>query len=285
MEIFDLSKIYKGQKVLDIKKLHIDEGRIYAVVGENGAGKTTLFRILAGLILQTNGTVEFSNVNERIGVMIETPAIELNMTAEENLRWVSKVYGKEKCQDIEKILELVKLNGDNKKVRTFSLGMKQRLGIAMSLIHNPNILILDEPMNGLDPLGMLELRNNLLEINKNGTTIILSSHILEEVYKLATDYIFIKNGQIIQVNRLEDMEKTEKYNYKILTSDDRKTMQILQEKFACEVQPENIGLIFSMKSDKIISLSKSLADEKVYIIELTKREFDIEAYYMEVIGT
>ncbi len=284
MEICDLSKIYKGKKVLDIKQLHIEKGRIYAVVGENGAGKTTLLKIVSGLITQTEGTIRNSNTNECIGVMIETPAIEYNMTASENLRWVSKMYGEEKCQDIETILKLVKLDNENKKVRVFSLGMKQRLGIAMCLIHNPSILILDEPMNGLDPLGMLELRNVLVEINKKGTTIILSSHILGEVYKIATDYIFIKKGQIIQTNRLEDMEKMEKYNYRVLTSDDRRAMQILCEKFACEVKSEDRGLIFSMKSDEIISLSKIMADEKVYILELTKREFDIEAYYMGVIG-
>ena len=249
MEICDLSKIYKGKKVLDIKQLHIEKGRIYAVVGENGAGKTTLLKIVSGLITQTEGTIRNSNTNECIGVMIETPAIEYNMTASENLRWVSKMYGEEKCQDIETILKLVKLDNENKKVRVFSLGMKQRLGIAMCLIHNPSILILDEPMNGLDPLGMLELRNVLVEINKKGTTIILSSHILGEVYKIATDYIFIKKGQIIQTNRLEDMEKMEKYNYRVLTSDDRRAMQILCEKFACEVKSEDRGLIFSMKSD------------------------------------
>ena len=284
MEICDLSKVYKGKKVLDIKKLHIEESRIYAIVGENGAGKTTLFRILAGLALPTSGTIEFASSNERLGVMIEQPALELNMTAEENLFWVSKVYGEENCQNIQKILELVRLSGEGKKVRRFSLGMKQRLGIAMSLLHSPNVLILDEPMNGLDPLGMIELRNILLKINKRGTTIVLSSHILEEVYKIATDYIFIKNGKVIQVNKLEDMEKMEEGCYEIFTSNNIKAKQVLKEKFECEVREENERLIFELKNENILSLSKCLTSEEVYILGLSKREFSIEAYYMEVVG-
>lgn len=284
MDIINLSKVYRKHKVLDIEQLHIKEGRIYAVVGENGAGKTTLFKILAGLVVPTSGHIEFSEDKNKIGIMIEAPAIELTMSAEENLRWASKLYGEENCQDIQTILKLVNLNGIHRKAKTFSMGMKQRLGIDMSLIHKPNILILDEPMNGIDPQGMMELRKVLLEINKNGTTIILSSHILAELYKLATDYIFIKEGRIIQTNRYEDFVKGRSLRYKIVTSDNEKANTILSDKFDCITHAENNEIFFCTESENIFDMSKELAEAGVYILELSRQEFDVEAYYVEVMS-
>lgn len=282
MEINGLSKSYNGTTVLDIDHLSIKTGRFYAIVGENGAGKTTLFRILAGLTPPTGGTVTFSENNESIGVMIERPAVELNMTAKENLLWASKLYGEDKCEKIDEILEMVNLSTGKKKVKAFSLGMKQRLGIAMSLIHNPDLMILDEPMNGLDPTGMIELRNILLNINKNGTTIILSSHMLEEVYKMATDYIFIKIGKIVNSISMSEMEDLESFEHIIKTTDNARTLHILQNDLGCETRIRNDEIMFDIQEESIQVLSKKLSDEDIYILCLYKKNFNIEEYYIDI---
>jgi ABC-2 type transport system ATP-binding protein len=282
MEINGLSKSYNNTTVLDIDHLAIQTGRFYAIVGENGAGKTTLFRILAGLTPPTGGTVTLSDNNGSLGVMIERPAVELNMTAKENLLWASKLYGEDKCEKIDEILEMVNLSTGKKKVKAFSLGMKQRLGIAMSLIHDPDLMILDEPMNGLDPTGMVELRNILLNINKCGTTIILSSHMLEEVYKMATDYIFIKNGKIVKNISMSEMEDLETFEHIIRTTDNERTLGVLQNDFNCNTRIRDNEIMFDMQEENIRLLSKKLSEEDIYILGLYKKSFNIEEYYMDI---
>ena len=282
MKLTGVTKVYNGKKILDIKELNLEKGKIYAFVGENGAGKTTLFRLLAKLTFPTEGTIELDSEADKLGVMIESPAIDLDMTAEENLIWMSKVYGKENCMDIYELLDLVRLGNVKLKARRFSLGMKQRLGIAMCLLQKPNLLILDEPMNGLDPIGMVEVRNLLLKINEQGTTILISSHILEELYKLATDYIFIKKGEIIHRKSIQELEDLEKQTYELKTNDNKRALEYLREILGCEACIKDSQIIMDIGSKDLCDVSKSLAQNEIYILGLKEENFSIEEYYMGV---
>ncbi|MBO4863538.1 MAG: ATP-binding cassette domain-containing protein [Eubacterium sp.] len=205
IQIDDISKQYKKQHALLNCNLSIYKGNIYGIVGPNGAGKTTLFKILLGLTEPSGGKIiydgnlDFVNANLSFGALIEEPYLNRELTAYQNLMYIQILAGKENKEQIDEVLKLVGLDEyKSKKIKKYSLGMKQRLGIAMAIINNPEVLILDEPMNGLDPEGIIEIRNILLELNqKSGTTIIISSHILGELDKLVTDYIFLKNGEIL----------------------------------------------------------------------------------------
>lgn len=189
----NLSKVYGTKTVLNHVSIHVPKKSIYGLVGKNGAGKTTLMRIICGLTQQSEGSYTLlgkSNddaARNNMGVLIEKPGIYEHMTALENLRYFSLLFGLQ-SQDHHKILEMVGLqNAGKKKARQFSLGMKQRLGIAISLLGNPDFLILDEPINGLDPEGVYEMRKMLATLNReHGTTIMIASHILSELHKLAT---------------------------------------------------------------------------------------------------
>lgn len=194
----NLSKVYGAKTVLNHVSIHVPKKSIYGLVGKNGAGKTTLMRIICGLAQQSEGSYTLLGktnddaVRNNMGMLIEKPGIHEHMTALENLRYFSLLFGIQ-SQDHHRILEMVGLqNAEKKKARQFSLGMKQRLGIAISLLGNPDFFILDEPINSLDPEGVYEMRKMLETLNReNGTTIMIASHILSELYKLATDYAII----------------------------------------------------------------------------------------------
>ncbi len=215
LKLENVSKRYKEKCALKNCNLSINKGRIYGVVGPNGAGKTTLFKLILSLITPSDGKIyidgnENTAKSERkFGALIEAPYINMNMTAYQNMRYMQILNGKNDKEKINEVLELVGLaDVKNKKAKKFSLGMKQRLGIAMTLVNDPDVLILDEPMNGLDPEGMIEIRNMLLKINENnGVSIMISSHILAELDKLVTDYIFIKDGEILLENSRDNIQE------------------------------------------------------------------------------
>ena len=208
LELKNITKCYKKQTALDNVSFSIEKGHVYGFVGENGAGKTTTLRIITGLARQNSGTVElFGESNpkkitvsrKKMGCMIEHPVFDTSLDAAENLRLYGLLYGIKELSMIPQLLERTGLgNVGKKKVRDFSMGMKQRLGIAAALMSSPELIILDEPVNGLDPLGMIAVRKLLTSLNKDdGITILLSSHILSELQELATDYIFISGGKIL----------------------------------------------------------------------------------------
>lgn len=209
----NLSKVYGAKTALDRVSIHVPKHSIYGLVGKNGAGKTTLMRVICGLTQQSEGSYTLLGktnddaVRNNIGMLIEKPGLYEHMTALENLRYFSLLFGIQ-SQDHQKILEMVGLhNAGKKKVRQFSLGMKQRLGIAISLLGNPDFLILDEPINGLDPEGVYEMRKMLETLNReHGTTIMIASHILSELYKLATDYAIIDGGRLVDEFSKETLE-------------------------------------------------------------------------------
>ncbi len=225
LETQNLEKRYKNFKAISNLNIHVEEGAIYGLIGENGAGKTTLIRIICGLQKPTKGTYQIYGIpneskniaaqRKRMGAIIENPAIYLEMSAEENLKEQYKIMGLSNFEEISEILQLVGLaQVGKKKARNFSLGMKQRLGIAIALVGNPDFLILDEPMNGLDPQGIIETRNLILKLNREkGITFMISSHYLDELSKIATHYGFMHKGEMLKEIKSTDIEQNSLENY------------------------------------------------------------------------
>ncbi len=215
LKITNLNKKYKNVSAVEDFNLEIENGHIYGVVGPNGAGKTTFFKMMTGLAAPASGEITISTgeplekYREKMSFMIESPYLYDSMTAFENMKIIGGIKGVTDENKMRNLLELVKLDGTGKKkVKEFSLDMRQRLGIACALVSNPEVLVLDEPMNGVDPEGIVALREMLLKLCKDkNITLLVSSHILGELFQLATDFIFIKEGRILKVidkNTLED---------------------------------------------------------------------------------
>ena len=219
LTVNNITKIYGKQKALDNVSLEFEKGKIYGLIGNNGAGKTTLLKILCGLAKATDGNYHFTNQAEKvkIGALIEKPGLFGDMTAFDNLKAKAIAIGY-KCdnQEIQNLLEMVGLGDVGKKaVSKFSLGMKQRLGIALALVGNPPIILLDEPVNGLDVQGVIDIRNLLLKIRKElQTTMIISSHMLDELARTADILCFIKQGKIVETETEENL--LNKYDCKSL---------------------------------------------------------------------
>lgn len=215
LQTHNIIKKYKDTEAVADISIKISQGQIYGLVGKNGAGKTTLLKLIAGLIKPTSGSIDFTleSINQtkcRIGTLIETPGFFPNMSGYENLKAQSIALGLEYSRrQIEELLDLVGLlRAKNKKVKEYSLGMKQRLGIALALIGNPELLILDEPINGLDPEGIIEIRNIVTKLNtEQNMTIIISSHILDELAKVATKFCVIHCGKVVLEKTKEDFLK------------------------------------------------------------------------------
>lgn len=268
LEAKSLTKEYKQTLALDHINLQIKKGKIYGFIGQNGAGKTTFLRLVTGLAFPTSGTLslwgnsgteELQKQRKRIGSMIETPALFPSMTAYQNMEVQRIQRGIPDKSVIKRTLDMVGLQDTGKKsVRNFSLGMRQRLGIAIALLNTPELLILDEPINGLDPAGIVEIRNLLKILNKEyGMTILVSSHILEELYQTASEFILIDHGKIIE--EISDYELNErcKRHIAIKTTDVQKTVLVLEENlhtdrcyifFTLKALPENIyNYLFILK--------------------------------------
>lgn len=207
----NVTKSYKDMDAIKNCSLQLERGKIYGLVGKNGAGKTTMMRMIAGLSFPTSG--EITLAVSKIGTLIEAPSLNGGMSAKENLKFY-RMFCKEECNVFsnEELLELVGLSEvGKKKVKNFSLGMKQRLGIAIALLGNPDLIILDEPVNGLDPLGVVEIRNLLKKLHQErGLTILISSHNLPELYQTATDYIIIDKGVVKKEVTQEQIESEKK---------------------------------------------------------------------------
>lgn len=238
LEIKNLKKSYNGKKVLDIDYLEIEESSIYGLIGKNGAGKSTIMKIILGLVKKDEGTIKAfgyelnlksqKDLNKNIGAIIENPSFYDHLTGYENLEIISSLKGIKK-DEISKTLELVGLkNVGKKKTREYSLGMKQKLAIAMALIGKPKLLILDEPINGLDPQSIEEMRNLFKNIIKNtSTSILISSHILDEIEKIATHIGILKHGKLTYNGSLEEYRKLHPPFISISTSDNKKAIELL----------------------------------------------------------
>ena len=295
----NLYKRYKYQFALNGVNMTINKGDIYGFVGENGSGKTTVIRLITGLISPTKGDFELFgedsklkgilSARKRLGAIVENPSIYLNMSARENLKMQCGLLGvKENVEEtIKRVLGevgLAELYDNKKNAGNFSLGMRQRLGIAMALLGEPEFLILDEPMNGLDPAGIVEIRELILRLNKErGITFLISSHILTELALVATTYGIISKGRIIKEISAEEL-KNAKGSYVLLKAEDRDTLIDLISKTEYVKIAQVVDGGVKVFTDQITPLLKVVIDGGIVLKGVTSHTFDIEEYYMSLIG-
>ena len=290
-----LTKIYGHYKALDNFSIHIPKGAIYGLVGKNGAGKTTLLRLICGLQEATSGEYtlysvssrkhEILNARKEMGAVIETPAIYLDMSATGNLKEQYRILGIRSFDTIPELLKMVGLeNTGRKKARNFSLGMRQRLGIAIALVGNPRFLVLDEPINGLDPQGIIEMRQLLLNLNQQyGMTILVSSHILDELSRLATHYGFIDNGKMIKEISASDLENSFRKSVRIEVTDEKALAAVLEQ----VGQPYKILAPNVIEVYNRVNISRLTAELEKYqcdVLSIQEREENLENYYVNLIG-
>ena len=291
IETFSLCKEYGPKKAVDEMNVHVKKGDIYGLIGKNGAGKTTLLKLLLGLVSPTSGKMrilgsdDLDKVRPKIGSLIEAPALYKNETAYENMKRFCILNG-EPFSSIGELLRLVGL-GDvgKKKVKAFSLGMKQRLGIAVALIGNPEILILDEPINGLDPAGIKDIRDTILDLNKKGVTFIISSHLLDELGKIATEYGIVSNGVLVEEISAEDLQAKCRVSLTFKTDDGEKTAELLGKRFP-ELSVRYSGaetFIESEVKDPSV-LNKFLVESGVKVYEMTASGGDFEQFFIDRLG-
>lgn len=290
-----LSKKYGKFCALNDLTMHIPKGSIYGLVGRNGAGKTTLIRLICGLQNPTKGHYSIYGVKNnskdivkarrRMGAVVETPAIYLDMTAEDNLKQQCLILGIPSDDVIPEILKLVGLeNTGKKKAKNFSLGMKQRLGIAVALVGNPDFLVLDEPVNGLDPQGIIEMRELILKLNREyQITVLISSHILDELSRLATHYGFVDKGRLVKEISASELDNVCKKYVRVEVSNLNALVRILDaNNLPYEVLSGNSVNIY-----KKINLSKlvlALAKENCELISSHEQDESLENYFINLIG-
>ena len=290
----NLTKVYGKKKVVDGVSMHVRKGDIYGFIGKNGAGKTTFMRMVAGLASSSQGTVELFGSDEvekqrkRIGTLIENPGVYPNMTARENLEIIRRSFGITDKNRADEMLALVGLeHAGKKKVKNFSMGMKQRLGIAISLFCSPDFLILDEPINGLDPEGIKEIRELLLKLNhERDITILISSHILGELSKIATRYGIIKNGVLIDEFDADDLNERCRRCHKLVVNDAESASRILEEKLKITQYdvPEPGNLRGFEHLEQTQKTNRELIQNGVEVIESYLAGQDLEGYFMDILG-
>ena len=290
-----LGKRYKNFKALNDFSIHVPKGAIYGFVGKNGAGKTTFIRLVCGLQEPSAGSYAIygtenndpgiSRCRRRMGAVVETPSIYQDMTAEDNLKEQYRIIGLPSFDSIPELLRLVGLeNTGKKKAKHFSLGMKQRLGIAIALAGNPDFLILDEPVNGLDPQGIIEIRELILKLNREkGITFLISSHILDELSRLATHYGFIDSGHMVKEMSAAELDAACRKCIRVQVSDVRALSRVLDEMdLEYSILSDTMADIFAKIN--VSQLALALADQGCDIISLDEREESLESYYVNLIG-
>ncbi len=292
----NLSKIYKETNAVENVSLSLKKGQIYGFIGKNGAGKTTFIRMISGLAFPTSGSLSLfgkKNKNDlevqrkRIGCMVEAPALYGSMTAKENLEVQRLQRGIPEKNAVDKALETVDLSDTgNKKVKSFSLGMRQRLAIAIALLSDPEFLILDEPTNGLDPMGIVEIRELLKKINKERrVTILISSHILSELYQLATDYIIIHEGKIIEELTLAELDEKCKKHIVIEVDNTSLAAAVIEDSLKTtnfHVMPNNKIKLYEYM-DEISKVSSLLTQKGLNITQLNISADTLEGYFIKAI--
>ncbi|MBR6241900.1 MAG: ATP-binding cassette domain-containing protein [Ruminococcus sp.] len=291
----ELCKNYKSFKVLKGLTMNVPAGSIYGFVGKNGAGKTTLIRLVCGLQRPDSGGFELYGVKDtdreisasrrRMGAVVETPSLYLDMTAVDNLKQQYRILGLPSFDGIDSLLKMVGLEDTGKKkAKNFSLGMRQRLGIAVALCGDPDFLVLDEPINGLDPQGIIEIRELILKLNRERKiTVLISSHILDELSKLATHYGFIDGGRIVREMSAEELEAACRKCIRMNVTDTSVLARVL----------DDMGYEYVIKDDthadvygqpNITKLTLALANEKCEVISMEEHDESLESFYISLLG-
>ena len=290
-----LGKQYGDFQALKGLSMHIPKGAIYGIVGKNGAGKTTLIRLLAGLQRPSSGeymlygvshtSKEIAKVRRRMGAVVEEPSVYQDMTAADNLKQQYRILGLPSFEGITELLALVGLSDTGKKkVKNFSLGMRQRLGIAIALAGDPDFLVLDEPANGLDPQGIVEIRELILKLNRERQiTVLLSSHILDELSRLATHYGFIDKGRMVKEISAEELEDACRKCTRVEVTDTKALSRVLETMgMEYEIRSEREADIFAKVN--VTKLVFALRAEGCDLLDITKREESLESYYINLVG-
>lgn len=295
IELKGVCKKYRKFTALDDFSFSAETGRITGLIGPNGAGKTTMIRSVLGLTSIDSGTIAINGQTDRkalsdlrrnIGTLIEYPTFFGSLNAVENLRINQKMKGMNNTDEIYRILDLVGLNevDRKKKVSGFSLGMKQRLGLAKALIADPDILILDEPTNGLDPKGIVELREFILELKNKGKTIILCSHILSEMEQLASNITFINKGKQIKSITSEELSTEFGKKIEIVTNETEKISNFLRERFSeASVKQENNSVLLSAVNIQFVELFDLFKKNNISVNGITEKNISLEDYFMEIV--
>ncbi len=290
-----LSKTYRRFKALDGLTMNVPKGAIYGFVGRNGAGKTTLIRLICGLQEPTQGTYSLYGKDykekgivrsrRRMGAVVETPSIYLDMSAEENLKQQCLILGLPSYDEIPEILRLVGLeNTGRKHARHFSLGMKQRLGIAVALIGDPDFLVLDEPVNGLDPQGIIEIRELILELNrKRQITVLISSHILDELSRIATHYGFIDNGHMVKEISARELEASFRKSIQVEVSN-TETLALVLDKMNIEYEIISDTTANIYGEIVLSQLVLALSNEHCELISSHEQNENLETYFINMVG-
>ncbi|MDE5697020.1 MAG: ATP-binding cassette domain-containing protein [Lachnospiraceae bacterium] len=290
-----LCKHYKHFKALNGLDMHVPKGAVYGFVGKNGAGKTTLIRLICGLQKPTSGEFvlygakntekSIRSAQRRIGAVVETPSIYLNMTAEENLKEQYCILGRPSYEGIPELLELTGI-GDTgrKKAKNFSLGMRQRLGIAIALCGDPDFLVLDQPVNGLDPQGIIEMRELILRLNRErGITVLISSHILDELSRLATHYGFIDRGHIVKEISAEELEAACRKCVRVEVSNVKFFVQAADRmQLEYRILSESMADVYG--NVPITKLIMALANEGCEVLSIHECDESLESYYVSLVG-
>lgn len=290
-----LTKKYRNFQALNDLSMNVPKGSIYGFVGKNGAGKTTLIRLICGLQKPTSGdfsiygirndSKDINKARRRMGAVVETPSIYMDMTAEENLKQQYLILGLPSYDGITELLELVGLeNTGKKKAKNFSLGMKQRLGIAVALAGNPDFLVLDEPINGLDPQGIVEIRELILNLNRERQiTVLISSHILDELSRLATHYGIIDKGRMVKELSSEELEAACRKCVRVEVSDTSILARVLHSmNLDYEIVSDSTADIFA--SISITQLALALTKENCELISVQEKDENLEGYYLSLVG-
>lgn len=295
IELKNISKTYGKKTVVDNFSLNVEKGHICGLIGPNGAGKTTIMKMMAGLAAPSKGEMSFfgksDNLDQfrnRMAFMLEAPIIDKSMNARQNMEYVRYVKGVADKKKIDEMLDFVGLHDVGKKAAgKFSLGMTQRLGIAMALLTEPEIMVLDEPVNGLDPEGIVEIRLMLKKLSEEkNVTIIISSHILSELSELCTDFSIINHGkQIENLSREELMAKCRSY-YAIRTNDINRTAAVIEDKLGTNqykvIHGDEIRLFDHL--DNIEKVSKTITDNGLILTKFISEGESLEDFYLSKVG-
>lgn len=297
LKIEGLTKSYKNINILNNISFSLEEGKIYGLVGLNGAGKTTLMKIIAGFLKPSDGSLslfgyntpkELSEQRKRIGCFIENSGVFEDMTAEENMNLHRTLKGIPNEEIIDEILEMVNLRKvKNMKVKNLSLGRKQRLGIGISLIGNPELLILDEPINGLDPIGIIEMRKMLNDLcDKRHITILISSHILTELYQVATDYIILHKGEIKEKITSEEIDEKCRKHILLTSNEPEKMAYVIENKLNSKnyiVMPDKSIKLYDFIDDRE-KVAREFMNERILITNISCEGDSIEDYFVNTVG-
>jgi ABC-type multidrug transport system ATPase subunit len=272
--------------------LRIPRGGVFGLLGPNGSGKTTTIGLLLGLVAPTSGSIRLfgSDIRKshqaslhRIGAMVESPAFYPDLSGRANLKFFRGIGQRGEAGEIERLLELVGLTARaDSKFRTYSLGMKQRLGIAYALLGNPDLVFLDEPTNGLDPAGMAEMRELIVKLSKAGHTIVLSSHLLNEVEQVCSDVAILSRGALIAQGKVQDLVQTQG-SVRLKTTADERAAQILGAlDWVASVRSEAGYLVIGVAPDRAGDVTRALARQEVFVTEMLPQRVSLESFFLQV---